>query len=312
MEHKLIMENWRKYKKSLDESPMAVNVASTGYEVYDDPEEITSEFVEFLLEMIAIFFTQPSVVMNNSIIWPILQKYGVNIVNYKIFTLETAGKSLSRAQKNAMAQLTARSVQGRLAFLLADKTARWAVVSQLFIKAGPIFGPAIKYGAIAWMLYEIMKISFDLTGKAMKSLGYKDTYDELGNYNWDQLGRDFDQEMFAKLNKALPDWLRKRIARVTSRPLGVRPPGRGKDVSPEVYNKNVKSEENFDTWTEEDQIGWCLRNSTPKNYKGPLTCKAVLDKADPKEVARIRKILGTDRGAGKTDDKFAMSVPAID
>ena len=86
----------------------------------------------------------------------------------------------------------------------------------------------------------------------------------------------------------------------------------GKDVSPEVYNKAVKSEENFDAWPEEDQIGWCLRNSTPKNYKGPLTCKAVLNKADPKEVARIRKILGTDRGAGKTDDKFAMSVPAID
>ena len=300
MEHKLIMENWRKYKKSLDESPIAVNVASTGYEVYDDPEQITSEFVEFLLEMIAIFFTQPSVVMNNSIIWPILQKYGVNIVNYKMFTLETAGKSLSRAQKNAMAQLTARSVQGRLAFLLADKTARWAVVNQLFIKAGPIFGPAIRYGAIAWMLYEIMKISFDLTGKAMKSLGYKDTYDELGNYNWEQLSKDFDQEMFAKLNKALPDWLRKRI---------IRAPGRGKDVSPE---RQSKSEENFDTWTEEDQIGWCLRNSTPKNYKGPLTCKAVLDKADPKEVARIRKILGTDRGAGMTDDQFAMSVPAID
>ena len=302
MEHKLIMENWRKYKKSLNESSIAVTAASTGYDVYDDPEEITSEFVEFLLEMIVIFFTNPTAVMNNSIIWPILQKFGFNIMKYKMITLETAAKALSSAQRNAMAQLTAKSVQGRLAYLLADKTARVAVLRQLLIKAGPIFGPALKYSSIAWMLYEIMKISFDVTGKVMKSLGYKDTYGELGNYNWEQLSKDFDQEMNAKWNK-----LFRKIGLTKKK---IRAPGRTRDASPKDYNKSVKSEENFDSWPAEDQIGWCLRNPTPKNYKGTLTCKAILDTADPKEVARIRKALGIDGGAGMTDDQFAMSVPA--
>ena len=84
-----------------------------------------------------------------------------------------------------------------------------------------------------------------------------------------------------------------------------------KDASKEKYNKIVKSEENFDAWEEDEQIGWCLRTgNAPKNYKGRLKCSTVLDKAEPEEVARIKKIIDKREPAGMTDQQVAMSVPA--
>jgi hypothetical protein len=45
----------------------------------------------------------------------------------------------------------------------------------------------------------------------------------------------------------------------------------------------------------------------PKDFKGELTCRLVLDKANP-ELIQKAKIA---QSSGKSDGKLAMSVPAL-
>jgi hypothetical protein len=291
MEHKLIMENWRKYKKNLDEGLGALtgmNMATSAYDVAVD-DEITQEFFEFLVEMVVIFLAEPSKVMNNPRIWPFLKKYTkLNFINYKKWTLE-AGKGLNAAQRRAMKELSARPIARKLASLASNEAARSAVVVRLMASVGPVLGVALPLAAVAWALYEIMKISFDVASKTMKAFGLRDTYDELGDHDWFNLTKDW--------------WNR------VNRGVFEDDPTLAKD-SPGHEESVRYTTENFDKWDQETQVGWCVRNSdlkAPKDFKGELTCRLVLDKANP-ELIQKAKIA---QSSGKSDGKLAMSVPAL-
>jgi hypothetical protein len=288
MEHKLIMENWRRYKEKvpLNESPQgAAWVATTGYEVTTEGN-VVSELVEAMIELAIIFLAEPGKVMSSKA-WPVLKKYvpKLGVMNYQGFTLTP--KALNSAKRRVWREfINTPGIKDKLLKVFSNPKYAKVVQEKLWNTVAPVLGKGLKKASHLYMLYEVFQMSFGLTSIAMKRLGYRTTEDEMGNLDWTgvvKLARDAltGDHAYAK------------------------------DASKEKYNKIVKSEENFDAWEEDEQIGWCLRTgNAPKNYKGRLKCSTVLDKAEPEEVARIKKIIDKREPAGMTDQQVAMSVPA--
>lgn len=288
MEHKLIMENWRRYKEKESLSESAQRGAYVATSVYGTAEEggAVKELAEAMIELAVIFLAEPGKVMNSKA-WPILQRYlGQTVVKYKRFTLTP--KALKSAKRKVWADfISTPGIKDKLLKVFSNKKTIGVLLQKLFNTIAPYFGAGLKKFSVAYMAYEVFQMSFGLTSMAMKRLGYSTVGDELGNLDW----TDVIKLASAALNPLKDD------------------PARAVDHKGHEEAMRYTTE-NFDKWDEETQVGWCVRNSNknaPDDFEGELTCQVVLQNADPKLIQKAK----IAQSSGKSDEKLAMSVPAL-
>ena len=286
MEHKLIMEKWRGYKEkvSLNESPqLAAWGATTSYSVAAE-DSLIAEVVEAMIELAVIFLAEPGKVMSSKA-WPIMTKYipKLNVMTYQTFSLTP--KALRSGKRKVWDEfISTPGIRDKLLKVLSNKKTILVVLQKTWIAVFPILGKTLTKASVLYMMYEVFQMSFGLTSVAMKRLGYRNMEDEMGNLDWTgvvKLARDAltGDHAYAK------------------------------DAPKAKYDAAMQyTTENFDKWDEETQVGWCVRHGdAPEDYQGGLTCQIVLQRADPELIQRAK----IAQSPGKSDEKFAMSVPAL-
>ena len=274
MEHKLIMENWRKYvnERAIDNRSFLmrhgkkVNYFQLGTNI---KQAIEAEDYEQFFEAVAeIIIAEAAWVFGEKAVWRATITQSIPVGG--VFTVD-------RQMRYARRIYEAFQVTGALrGFTYMVKSGH--AVS--YILGGITNVPVIK--AMARGL-PIVSIAIDLVNiYTLAAEGTNDFRLNTAELALDMVKSLIDKDHYSKLAKDNPG--HEEAMRYTT--------------------------ENFDKWDEETQVGWCVRhNKAPDDFEGELTCQVVLDNADPKLIQRAKA--AQEKGpAGKTDADFAMAVPA--